>query len=183
MAQTRKAVDRNRPRANAPEKPTGPARRSGPVIRVMRRAACEALLRRHVVGRIAFSFHDRVDIVPIHYVLQEGWLFARTSRGAKLTTMRHSPWVAFEVDEVDGIFDWRSVVVHGTVYEIAPDAAGTGGALWTRGVAALRKLIPKTGTEADPVPFRSVVFGIHIDTMTGRSSSSRKHPSPRSKRG
>ena len=158
-----------------PRKPTT-AKRAGvtaPVFRAMRPAACEALLRRHVVGRLAFSFRDRVDIVPIHYVLDGDWLFARTSRGAKMTTMRHSPYVAFEVDEVDGIFDWRSVVVHGTMYEITPGVRGAEGERWRRGIAALRKLIPKTATEGDPVPFRSIVFGVHIDSMTGRSSSSR----------
>jgi nitroimidazol reductase NimA-like FMN-containing flavoprotein (pyridoxamine 5'-phosphate oxidase superfamily) len=144
-----------------------------PVVRAMRRASCLALLKRHSVGRMAFSFRDRVDITPIHYVFAGDWLFARTSQGAKMTTLRHSPWVAFEVDEMDGIFDWRSVVVKGTVYAMEPDSSRAEVALWKRGVAQLRRLIPETATAADPVPFRSVVFGIHIDSMTGRSSSSR----------
>lgn len=143
-----------------------------PVIRTMRRATCVALLQRHAVGRMAFSFHDRVDITPIHYVFADGWLFARTSHGAKLTTLRHSPWVAFEVDEVEGIFDWRSVVARGTAYAMRPDAGRVEAARWNRAVAQLRRLIPETATPIDPVPFRSVVFGIHIDSMTGRASSS-----------
>jgi nitroimidazol reductase NimA-like FMN-containing flavoprotein (pyridoxamine 5'-phosphate oxidase superfamily) len=140
----------------------------------MTRAACVELLRRHDIGRMAFSFHDRVDITPIHYVFADDWLFARTSSGAKITTLRHSPWVAFEVDEVEGIFDWRSVIVRGTVYVMAPDASRAEVALWKRGVAHLRQLIPETATDSDPVAFRSVVFGIHVDSMTGRSSSSRR---------
>ena len=155
-----------------------PSPRKAPVIRTMRPASCLALLRRNAVGRIAFSFRDRVDITPIHYVHSGGWLFARTSHGAKMTIMRHSPWVAFEVDEVDTLFDWRSVVVHGTVYTMAPDAGRTEVALWERGVAALRQLIPETASADDPVPYRSLVFGIHIDSMTGRSSTSSGAPRP-----
>jgi len=131
------------------------------------------MIKRGVVGRMAFSFHDRVDITPIHYVYADGWLYARTSHGAKMTTLRHSPWVALEVDEIDGVFDWRSVVVHGTVHAIEP-AQGPEFVRWQKGVTLLRKLIPETETQHDPVPFRSIVFGIFIDSMSGRSSSSGK---------
>lgn len=174
------ALPRKRPTAKkgsagrATESPVPQSGSDGPIIRTLKPAACLALLRRHAVGRMAFSFHDRVDITPIHYVFADDWLFARTSHGAKMTTIRHSPWVAFEVDEVDSLFDWRSVVVRGTVYEMEPVAGRAEVALWKRGVAQLRKLIPATATENDPVAFRSVVFGIHIDSMTGRSSTSVK---------
>lgn len=58
--------------------------------------------RRNRVGRLAFSFRDRVDIEPLHYVFRGGWLYGRPSPGSKLQTLRHNPWVAFEVDEIDG---------------------------------------------------------------------------------
>lgn len=143
-----------------------------PRIRELRPQECLALLRRRAVGRMAFSFHDRVDITPIHYAYCDGWLFARTSHGAKMTTIRHAPWVVFEVDEILGVFDWRSVVVHGTVYAVERDGSATEAALWSKGIAALRRIIPETDAADDPVPFRTVVFGIHVDGMTGRSSVS-----------
>jgi len=74
-----------------------------------------ALLSRNHVGRIAFSMHDRVDIQPIHYVYSDGWLYGRTSHGAKFATLMKNRWVAFEVDEVTTLFDWTSAVVHGAV--------------------------------------------------------------------
>lgn len=145
---------------------------ASPLIREMRPASCVALLRRHVVGRLAFSFHDGVDITPIHYIYSDGWLFARTSHGAKMTTIRHVPWVAFEVDEVQGVFDWRSVVVHGTVYTMERDGGPTEARLWSKGIALLQRIIPGVGSDDDPVPFRTLVFGIHVESMTGRMSSS-----------
>lgn len=36
------------------------------------------------VARIAYSRENQVDIEPIHYIYQDGWLYGRTSRGAKL---------------------------------------------------------------------------------------------------
>src|SRR5208283_2213797 len=86
---------------------------SGPRIRDLSREECEAILARNNVGRIAYAHAARVDIEPINYVFADGWIYCRTSRGAKVAIIEHPPWVAFEVDEVDALFDWRSVVVRG----------------------------------------------------------------------
>ena len=153
-----------------------------PRIATMRSADCIALLERHTVGRMAYTYRDRVDITPIHYVYSDGWLFARTSDGAKMTTIRHVPWVAFEVDEIHGVFDWTSVVVHGTVYRMPRDGAPTEAKQWSKGMVLLKRIVSETGTPDDPVPFRTVVFGIHVDAISGRSSSSaraRSRPRPR----
>src|SRR5688500_1171606 len=87
-----------------------------PTFRELDPPEVEQLLTRNHVGRMAYSFHNRVDIEPISYVHAGGVIYMRTAPGSKLATLIHAPWVAFEVDEVDGPFDWRSVVAHGTVY-------------------------------------------------------------------
>ena len=142
-----------------------------PAVSKMTNAACLALVRREIVGRMAYSFHDRVDITPIHYVYSNKWVFARTSHGAKMTTIAHVPWVAFEVDEVKSVFEWQSVVMHGTVHLAERDEGPTEARLWRTGIELLRRIVPETGTARDPVAFRSLVFGIHVDSFTGRISS------------
>ena len=127
-----------------------------------------ALLARNRVGRIAYALHDRVDIEPLHYVYSEGWIYARTSRGTKLATIEKNKWVAFEVDEVSSLFDWRSVVVHGGVYELIPDATPESRALFEKALHLLRRLLPATFREDDPVPFRDVIIRIAVQEATGR---------------
>ena len=144
-------------------------------FRTLARDECEALLARNVVGRIAFTLHDRVDIEPIHYALdgpEAGWIYGRTSPGSKLSVLAHHPWVAFEVDEIRALFDWASVVVHGTVYRLRPDA-GTPAERrrFEDALAALRGVLPSTLEADDPVAFRDVIFGIHVDAITGRGAS------------
>ena len=73
------------------------------------------VLQRNDVGRLAFINREIVDIEPIGYVAQGGWIFLRSAYGAKLESLAHNPYVAFEVDEIQGPLDWRSVVVHGTI--------------------------------------------------------------------
>src|SRR5688500_2206575 len=79
-----------------PRQGTRAARASGPEFGVLTRDECERVLARNNVGRLAFSFHDRVDIEPIHYVFADGWLYGRTSPGSKLVPMAHNHWIAFE---------------------------------------------------------------------------------------
>jgi nitroimidazol reductase NimA-like FMN-containing flavoprotein (pyridoxamine 5'-phosphate oxidase superfamily) len=151
---------------------------SVPVFRDLEFGEIEALLKENAYGRLAFTFRDRVDIEPIHYVYDDGWLICRTAPGTKLTQLTHNPWVAFEVDDVRGPFDWRSVVVKGTVYFIAPDGGQPLEEQWKSALAALRRLMPTALMPDDPTPGRNVVFRIHIDEMHGRAAFTAPFPSP-----
>ena len=86
-----------------------------PLIRELRRQEIETILTRNHVGRIAYVLNERVDIEPINYVYGDGWIYCRTSPGTKVAAIQQRRRVAFEVDESDGRFHWRSVVVHGQV--------------------------------------------------------------------
>jgi nitroimidazol reductase NimA-like FMN-containing flavoprotein (pyridoxamine 5'-phosphate oxidase superfamily) len=144
---------------------------SAPAFRELDRQECEALLARNQVGRIAFAFHDRVDIQAIHYVHHGDWLYVRTAPGAKIMTIAHNHWVAFEVDEIDGTFDWRSVVVRGSVYVLDPEGTKQDQRAYLEAAELLRMVIPETLRSHDPVPFRYMLLRIHIDEITGRAAT------------
>jgi len=144
---------------------------TAPVFRDLDFGEIEAMLKEHSYGRLAFSFRDRVDIEPIHFVYDDRWLVCRTGPGTKVTQLAHHPWVAFEIDEVRGLFEWRSVVVKGTVYFAEPEGGGLNDEKWLKSVEALRRLVPLTMTPDDPTPGRNVIFRIHIDEMHGRSAA------------
>jgi nitroimidazol reductase NimA-like FMN-containing flavoprotein (pyridoxamine 5'-phosphate oxidase superfamily) len=143
---------------------------TSPKITPLARERIEEILARNNVGRIAFSVHDRVDIEPINYVFTHGWIYGRTSQGTKLQAISTNRWVAFEVDEVEGLFQWRSVVVHGAVYLLTPDSPPAERHSFEQGIALLRDLLPNTLLANDPVPYRSMVFRIHLDEVTGVES-------------
>ncbi len=147
-------------------------RTGGPSFRSLEAAEMEALLARNHVGRIAYSFHDDVDIEPIHYVYADRVLYARTAPGHMLHTIEHRRWVAFEVDEVDGLLDWRSVVVHGSVYRVTAGATADDRDTYDRTLARLRELVPALFRADDLTPDRTVLFRVHVDRMTGRAATS-----------
>ncbi len=144
-------------------------KRTVPMFSELPRDEALALIERNHIGRIAFTFHDRVDIEPISYVYSDEWLYARTSEGTKLTTVKHHPWVAFEVDEVTSRLEWQSVVARGTMYILDPERDDS--KLYEHAIDVLRSVDPDAFTDADTTPFRRAVFRIHIDDITGRRSS------------
>jgi len=144
-----------------------------PIFRELTPKECHAVLARHQVGRVAFAHKDRVDIEPIHYVHDDGWLYGRTAPGTKLEVVTRNRWVAFEVDEVEALFEWRSVVVKGGFYFLRKDGSEEETARYEHAVKVLRRLIPETLTPEDPLPDRVVFFRIHIDEITGREATAK----------
>ena len=147
-----------------------------PTIRALTQHECAQLLARNQVGRLAFSFRDRVDIQPVSYIYEAGWIYGRTSEGAKLDTLAHSHWVAFEVDEVRGTFDWRSVVVRGSFHRIDPEGSPNEQAAYAYALRLVRTIVPDTFTTRDPAPRRTVLFRIAIDEITGRKAEDGSGP-------
>ncbi len=149
-----------------------------PRIRELDRETCEHILARNRVGRLAYTRGNRVDIEPLHYVYHAGWLYGRTSHGAKLQATGYEWWpVAFEVDEVEDVFRWRSVVVHGGFYALDEHGPDGEGAQWREGLRLLRQIIPESLAEGDPVPHRRVIFRIAVQEMTGREAEPGDAPS------
>jgi hypothetical protein len=150
-----------------------------PVIRALDRAECEQILARNHVGRLAYAWQNHVDIEPLHYVFHDGWIYGRTSHGAKMEAVGYTWWpVAFEVDEVEELFRWRSVVVHGGFYVLPEDGSERQADEWEQGVALLRTLLPETLTADDPVSFRTVVFRMAVQEVTGREAVPGGAPDP-----
>lgn len=145
----------------------------GPRFRRLDPDEALALLQRNHVGRLAYARGGRVDIEPLHYVYDEGWLYGRTSEGTKIETTGKEWWpVAFEVDEIESMFEWRSVVVQGGFYVLKQDDPRQED-LRTFAIERLRTLVPAALTDGDPTPDRTLVFRISVQDIEGREATSR----------
>lgn len=136
---------------------------------------CRDVIERNHVGRLAFVHGRDIDIEPLGYVHKGEWLFLRSAYGAKIEALAHNPFVAFEVDEVRGPFDWRSVVAHGTIYPLPSDGSPQNRAEHARALAAIREIVPSALRAGDPTPERQIVYGMHVDRLSGRMA----HGAPR----
>lgn len=141
-----------------------------PTFAILTVPECHDLLASQQVGRLAFTFRDRVDIEPVHYVYRDGCIWGRTQYGTKVQVLAHHPWVAFEVDHVEALFTWRSVVVRGRIEFPDPDGSERDQERYATGVAVFRSLVPEAFTPDDPTPDRDLVFVLPVADMEGRAA-------------
>jgi nitroimidazol reductase NimA-like FMN-containing flavoprotein (pyridoxamine 5'-phosphate oxidase superfamily) len=139
------------------------------------REECAEILARNHVGRLAYRHGRHIHIQPLGFVAQDDVLFLRSSYGTKMDALARDPFVAFEVDEIQGPFDWRSVVVHGTIYVVERD----GGAAERRAVEAIRSVMPTAFTDKDPAPDRQILYGLYVHEVSGRMAQSVPVPTGR----
>jgi uncharacterized protein len=74
------------------------------------------VLTAQIIGRIGCTAKNKMYILPITYVYHKGYVYAHSKEGAKISTMRKNPNVCFQVDQIESMTNWRSVIVQG-VYE------------------------------------------------------------------
>ena len=143
----------------------------GPRIRALSSTQSEFILRRNKVGRLSFVADGRPELLPIHYVFTHGTLYARTSFGAKCAAWEKQPDVVMGVDESDGLFDWRSVLVRGVLRTLRPRGTAVERATFWEAVRALEALQPQVFTERDPTPLRRIIIAISPVVISGREAS------------
>lgn len=128
----------------------------------------EDLLRTEVIARIGCISGGRVYVVPVSYVYDGTYVWGHGMDGEKLRAMRAHPEVCVEVEHVDDMSNWRSVIAWGTFEECE-------GAEWDTGLALLaERIMPLlTFPPHQPPPDLSVlrrgsVYRIKVTTKTGR---------------
>jgi nitroimidazol reductase NimA-like FMN-containing flavoprotein (pyridoxamine 5'-phosphate oxidase superfamily) len=140
-----------------------------PRIRQLNQRQMEFVLSRNHVARVAFLKDERIEVQPIHYVFADA-IYGRTSFGTKYLAWLDAPEIVFEVDESEGLYDWRSVIVRGTVSLLSSAGSAGASARYGLAIAALRALDDRALTDDDPTNQRTAVFRIDAVEMSGRES-------------
>jgi uncharacterized protein len=82
----------------------------------------EKVLRRQFIGRIACHANDVTYIVPISYAYDGTNIYCHTYEGMKIHMLRQNPKVCFEVEIMENMGNWKSVIAWGEFEElINPD--------------------------------------------------------------
>ncbi|QEN13818.1 pyridoxamine 5'-phosphate oxidase family protein [Mycolicibacterium sp. ELW1] len=128
----------------------------------------EEILHAEVIARLGCIADGQVYVVPVTYVYDGTYVYGHSMDGAKLLAMRTHPQVCVEVEQVDDLSNWRSVIAWGVFEECE-------GAEWDAGMALLvARIMPLlTLPEGQPPPDhaslrRGSVYRIRLGTKTGR---------------
>lgn len=132
----------------------------------------ERLLREEAVGRIGCHANGRTYVVPVTYVWEGEAVYCQSADGMKIRMMRANPEVCFEVDHIDDLANWRSVIAHGTFEELQWEPAQHGMELLINRYKPLtvsetaRGFESGSGAANADKPF--VIFRIKLHEKTGR---------------
>ncbi len=136
-------------------------------------AQIEDLLGNAVIGRIGCISDGRPYVVPVVYVYDHGCVYGHTTAGKKLTAMGENPQVCFEVERVEDLQNWQSVIASGVFEDLDEQEQSTGMQLLIdRIMPLLRADVDEHDHGGSHPPNRgAVVFRIRLGEKTGRFES------------
>jgi hypothetical protein len=135
----------------------------------------EKVIEDNIVGRLGCYADEKPYVVPISYAYDGLFIYVRTFEGLKISMMRKNPKVCFQIDEMENMANWKSVVMWGMFEELTNEKDRN---------EALEKLIfrivPEISSETVKLspqwPFptndfskiKGIIFRIRITEKTGR---------------
>ena len=127
----------------------------------------EDILHGEVIARIGCISDGRVYVVPVSYAYDGTHVWGHTMEGAKLRAMRANPNVCVEVEQVDDMSNWRSVIAWGTFEECEGDDWDAGLALLVDRIMPLLTFPPHAHPDLSALR-RGAVYRIRLGDKTGR---------------
>ncbi len=144
------------------------------MLGILTKEQSEQVLRSEVVGRIACYTGSKIYVVPITYVLEDNYLYAHSKEGLKIQIMRQNPNVCFEVDQINNMANWRSVIVWGKYEELKANNQEKAMKILKDRLTPLLLSESVKPTHGIPGPetvtkqVKAVAFRISIKELTGR---------------
>ena len=138
----------------------------------------EELLQGEMIGRIGCHYNGTTYIVPVSYAYDGTYVYVHTYEGMKIEFMRHNPAVCFQVDHMQDMANWQSVVSWGQFEELPsePERSQAIQVLQNRRFPIVSSATLHLG-EAWPFSSDSdkdldgIIFRIRLNEKTGRFES------------
>ncbi len=128
----------------------------------------ERVLSSNIIGRIGCHAFGKTYVVPITYAYDGQYIYVQGREGMKLHMMRSNPHVCFEVDSMDKLANWESVIANATFEELHGELASR----------AWRMLVDRVGKTASKPPGETVhpkagktpdiLYRLRLDEKSGR---------------
>jgi nitroimidazol reductase NimA-like FMN-containing flavoprotein (pyridoxamine 5'-phosphate oxidase superfamily) len=135
----------------------------------------EHVLKYQLLGHIGCHANEMTYIVPICYAYDGNCIYGRTFEGMKLRMMRENPKVCFQVEHLESMGKWQSVICWGEFEELTDtNKCHKGIEILQNRVSAimgdknLRVSHHWPFSIYDPDNFEGIIFCIHISEKTGK---------------
>jgi uncharacterized protein len=109
----------------------------------------DQVLRSELVGRLGCSSDGKVYVTPISYVYDGDCIYGHAADGMRLRMLRAHPQVCFQVDRIENLANWVSVIVWGEFEELVNNAEKEAMRLF------LERMEPLQASETALSPYRA----------------------------
>ena len=143
---------------------------------VLSAAQIDRVLRSELVGRLGCHVDGKTYVVPVVYAYDGSSLYIHSDGGLKLRMLRANPAVCFEVDHVEHLTNWESVIAWGQFEELHGEDAKRAEQLLIERLTPfftdpIHQPPPSTkSSNAQPLAQRAVVYRIVLAERTGRAA-------------
>ena len=135
----------------------------------------EEVLNHQIIGRIGCHADGLTYVVPVSFAYDGVYVYVRTFEGLKLEMMRKNAQVCLQVDILENMANWKSVIAWGEFEEL-PDVKERNKALQKLIDRTLPMISSQTAHLSAQWPFpehniekiEGIVFRIRLDRKTGR---------------
>jgi nitroimidazol reductase NimA-like FMN-containing flavoprotein (pyridoxamine 5'-phosphate oxidase superfamily) len=139
-------------------------------------AEIEELLSGEVIARLGCHAEGRTYVVPVTYAYDGEGLIIQSGDGLKIRMMHQNPLVCVEVDHIDDLANWRSVIAWGRFEDLGGDEASAAFALLHKrlGSLAVSETTPiRAALREGETPVRSgnghaSIYRVRLLNKTGR---------------
>ena len=83
------------------------------MLGILNDAQIEKLLTRCFIGRIGCHAFGRTYVLPVSYAYKDDCIYVHSFDGLKLSMMRQNPNVCFEVENLEDMANWQTVISQG----------------------------------------------------------------------
>jgi uncharacterized protein len=144
----------------------------------------DVLLKNQFVGRLGCHREGETYIVPISYAYDGDYIYCHTYEGKKVDMMRKNNKVCFEVDELQTMADWKSVIIQGKFEELfqKEEKSFAMETLLNRYLPIMSSVTTHLGNlwpfhPDDTEEIEGIVFRIKVQEKTGRFEKTPESPS------
>lgn len=128
----------------------------------------EQILHDGLIGRIGCHAYGKTYVVPITYAYDGKYVYGHSTEGMKLHMMRANPHVCFEVDAMDDLANWESVVAWGTFQELHGEEAREAMKILVDQIEPRIGGPPGASAHPGASTQPAVLYRIHLEEKTGR---------------
>ncbi|MDO1446583.1 pyridoxamine 5'-phosphate oxidase family protein [Rhodocytophaga aerolata] len=144
------------------------------MLGVLNQEQIDFVLRSQMIGHIGCCDAGRVYVLPVTYVYDGEYIYGHTKEGLKIEMMRNNPQVCFQVDAIQNLANWQSVVIQGTFEELSGEASHQAERLLLNRILPFQvsETIPSGGIDIHQLASISrpvlVTYRISIEEKSGR---------------